>query len=175
MGILCPTIRFMHILDILIIFLLIGFGVGGLKRGFLFELMITSGLAVSLLLTLIFREELQELAGKFAEPGWEMRWASGLVFLLFFLIIYLVFAYIGNKLHTWIDGTKLKWPDRILGLAGGMAKGVLLLAALVLVIQWADVSGNMSVFMNKSKLIRVGKKVAFDITHWENWEKRKWV
>ncbi len=67
----------MHILDILILFLLIGFGIGGIRRGFLFELMITIGLAASLILTLIFREELQELAGRFAEPGWELRWASG--------------------------------------------------------------------------------------------------
>lgn len=165
----------MHILDILIIFLLIGFGIGGIRRGFLFELMITIGLAVSLLLTLLFREQLQELAGRFADPGWELRWASGLVFLLFFLLIYLVFAYFGHRLHTWIDGTKLKWPDRILGLLGGTAKGIFLLAALVMVIQWADASGNMSIFMNKSKLIRVGKKVAMDITHWESWEKRSWV
>jgi membrane protein required for colicin V production len=165
----------MHILDILIIFLLVGFAVGGIRRGFLFELMITLGLAVSLFLTLFFREELQELAGRFAEPGWELRWASGLVFLLFFLIIYLVFAYIGNKLHTWIDGTKLKWPDRVLGLIGGTAKGILLLAALVMVIQWADMSGQMTSFMNKSKLIRVGKKAVYSLTHWENWEKRQWV
>ncbi|MCB1059905.1 MAG: CvpA family protein [Calditrichaeota bacterium] len=165
----------MHILDVLIIFLLVGFGVGGIRRGFLFELMITIGLAVSLFLTLYFRGELQALAGKFAEPGWELRWASGLMFLLFFLIIYLVFAYMGNKLHQWIDGTKLKWPDRILGLAGGTAKGIFLLAALVMVIQWADVSGQMTTFMNKSKLIRVGKKAVHSLTHWESWEKRNWV
>ena len=165
----------MHILDILIIFLLVGFGIGGVRRGFMFELMITIGLAASLLMTLMFREQLQALAGKFAEPGWELRWASGLVFLLFFLVIYLVFAYFGHKMHTWIDGTKLKWPDRILGLFGGTAKGIFLLAALVMVIQWADASGHMVAFMNKSKLIRLGKQVAFDITHWENWEKRKWV
>lgn len=165
----------MHILDILILFLLIGFGIGGIRRGFLFELMITIGLAASLILTLIFREELQELAGRFAEPGWELRWASGLVFLLFFLLIYLVFAYFGHRLHTWIDGTKLKWPDRILGLIGGTAKGIFLLAALVMVIQWADAGGQMRTFMNKSKFIRIGKQVAIDITHWESSEKRKWV
>lgn len=165
----------MHILDILILFLLIGFGIGGIRRGFLFELMITAGLAASLLLTLIFREELQELAGRFAEPGWELRWASGLVFLLFFLLIYLVFAYFGHRLHIWIDGTKLKWPDRILGLIGGTAKGIFLLAALVMIIQWADAGGQMRTFMNKSKFIRIGKQVAIDITHWESAEKRKWV
>lgn len=165
----------MHILDILILFLLIGFGIGGIRRGFLFELMITLGLAASLILTLIFREELQELAGRFAEPGWELRWASGLVFLLFFLIVYLVFAYFGHRLHNWIDGTKLKWPDRILGLIGGTAKGIFLIAALVLVIQWADGSGQMRTFMNKSKFIRFGTQVAIDLTHWESAEKRKWV
>lgn len=165
----------MHILDILIIFLLVGFAVGGVRRGFLFELMITIGLAVSLFLTLFFREELQVLAGRFAEPGWELRWVSGLVFLMFFLIIYLVFAYLGNKLHVWIDGTKLKWPDRILGFIGGTAKGIFLLAALVMVIQWADTGGQMTTFMNKSKLIRIGKKAAHDLTHWESWEKSKWV
>lgn len=165
----------MHILDILILFLLLGFAIGGVRRGFVFELLITIGLAASLILTLIFREDLQELAGRFAEPGWELRWASGLVFLLFFLIIYLVFAYFGHRLHTLIDGTKFKWPDRILGLLGGTAKGILLLAALVIVIQWADTSGQMRTFMHKSKLIRLGTQIAYDVTHWESAEKRQMI
>ncbi|MCL4305277.1 CvpA family protein [bacterium] len=165
----------MHLLDILIIFLIIGFGISGIRRGFLFELMISIGLAVSLALTLIFRDELQALAGRLAEPGWELRWASGLVFLLFFLLVYLIFAYFGHRLHTWIDGTKLKWPDRILGLFGGTAKGILLISVLVMVILWADQSGNMRSYMNKSKLIRLGKQIAFDISHWEPAEKKKWV
>ncbi|MCB9365700.1 MAG: CvpA family protein [Calditrichaeota bacterium] len=165
----------MHLLDYLILFLLLGFAIGGLRRGFVFELLISIGLAVSLALTLIFRDELQELAGRFAEPGWELRWASGLLFLLFFLLIYLVFAYFGHRTHLWIDKTKLKWPDRILGLFGGVAKGALLVAVLVMVIMWADQTGHMRSFLNKSKLIRLGKQVAFDITHWEPSEKRKWV
>lgn len=97
------------------------------------------------------------------------------MFLLFFLIIYLIFAYFGHRLHQWIDGTRAKWPDRILGLFGGIAKGIFLIAALVLVIQWADASGQMRTFMNKSKLIRYGRDIAFDITHWESRENREWV
>jgi len=165
----------LHLLDYLILALLLGFAIGGLKRGFVFELMITIGLATSLLLTLLFSEQLKAIAGRFADPGWELRWVSGLVFLLFFLLVYLIFAYFGHKLHTWIDSTKAKWPDRILGIFGGIAKGAFLIAALVLVIQWADASGHMRNFMNKSKLIRYGRDVAFSITHWESSEQRKWV
>lgn len=165
----------MHILDILVIFLLIGFAASGVRRGFVFELMVTIGLASGLFLTIMNRDRLQDLAGRFADPGWELTWVSGLVFLVFFLIIYLGFAFIGHKLHSLIERTPFRVTDRALGILAGGVKGAFLIGALVLVMQWADHSGNMRTFLNKSQLIRWGKQAAHSLTHWEPWEKRAWV
>ncbi|MCC6476049.1 CvpA family protein [bacterium] len=165
----------MHILDILILVLLAGFAISGLKRGLVFELLVILGLGTSLFLTLMYQERLQDLAGRIAEPGWEMRWITGLVFLLFFLIVYLGFAFIGHKLHTLIDKTPFKWPDRILGIFAGAIKGAFLIGVLVTVLQWADNGGHMHNFLSKSQLIRWGRKVAHNITYWEPWGKGEWV
>ena len=141
----------MHILDILIIFLLFGFGIAGIRRGMVMELLVTIGLGLALALTLIYRNSLHELANRFTTPGWQQDWGTGLVFLLFFVTIYLSFAYIGNWLHRFIDKTPFKWPDRILGVLAGIVKGSVLIAMLVVVVQWADNSGNVRAFPRSSR------------------------
>ena len=133
-------------IDILIIFLLLGFGIAGTRRGMVMELLVTIGLGLALILTLVYRQSLHDLANQFTEPGWQQNWGTGLIFLLFFVTIYLSFAYIGNKLHTAIDKTVFKWPDRIFGLLAGALKGAVLIAMLVTVVQWADPSGNVRIF-----------------------------
>ena len=163
------------ILDILIIFLLLGFGLAGLRRGMVMELLVTIGLGLALLLTLVYRNSLHDLADHFTEPGWQQSWGTGLIFLLFFITIYLSFAYIGNMIHRAIDKTVFKWPDRILGLLAGALKGAVLIAMLVVVVQWADSSGNVKIFLSKSKLIRIGKTIGYELTHWESSQQRKWI
>ncbi|MBU0691144.1 CvpA family protein [bacterium] len=163
------------IIDILIIFLLLGFGIAGIRRGMVMELLVTVGLGIALILTLVYRHSLHDLAERFTEPGWQQSWGTGLIFLLFFVTIYLSFAYIGNKLHTAIDKTVFKWPDRIFGLLAGALKGAVLIAMLVTVVQWADPSGNVRIFLSKSKLIRIGRTIGYDLTHWESAQQKKWI
>jgi membrane protein required for colicin V production len=162
-------------IDYLIIFLLIGFGIAGLRRGMVMELLVTIGLGLALLLTLIYRTSLHDLANRFTEPGWQQSWGTGLIFLLFFITIYLSFAYIGNLLHQVIEKTVFKWPDRIMGLLAGALKGAVLIAMLVTVVQWADPSGNVRIFLSKSKLIRMGRSVGYELTHWESAQQKKWI
>lgn len=163
------------LIDALIIFLLLGFAIAGLRRGMVMELLVTIGLGIALILTLIYRHSLFDLAERFTEPGWQQSWGTGLVFLLFFITIYLSFAYIGNKLHLAIEKTVFKWPDRIFGILAGALKGAVLIAMLVTVVQWADPSGNVRIFLSKSKLIRIGRTIGYDLTHWESPQQRKWI
>ena len=165
----------MHILDILIIFLLLGFGIAGIRRGMIMELFVTFGLGLALLLTLLYRTSLQDVVDRFTAPGWQQTWGTGLIFLLFFITIYLSFAFIGNQLHKFIDKTPFKWPDRILGVAAGVLKGSVLIAMLVVVIQWADHTGDVRSFLAKSKLIRIGKVIGYDLTHWESASRQEWI
>jgi len=165
----------MHILDILIIILLVGFGVAGIRRGMVMEMLVTIGLGLALFFTLIYRHELQDLAGRMTDPGWQRDWGTGLVFLLFFVAIYLTFAYLGNQLRKLIHKTVFKWPDRILGIAAGILKGSILIAMLVVMVEFADRTGNVEVFLNKSRLIRIGKELAHQVTHWESTQQRKWI
>jgi|SRR3989339_779014 len=164
-----------HIIDVLIAFLLLGFGLAGMRRGMVMEILVTIGLGLALLLTIAYRNSLQDLANRFTNPGWQQSWGTGLIFLLFFITIYLSFAYIGNRIHTYIDTTVFKWPDRILGLLAGALKGAVLIAMLVTVVQWADQSGNIRTFLSKSKLIRMGKNIGYQVTHWESEQRKEWI
>jgi uncharacterized membrane protein required for colicin V production len=164
-----------NVLDILITFLLLGFALAGLRRGMVMEIFVTIGLALALLLTVAYRNSLQDLADRFTHPGWQQSWGTGLIFLLFFITIYLSFAYIGNRIHTYLDTTIFKWPDRILGILAGALKGAVLIAMLVVVIQWADQSGDVQAFMSKSKLIRLGKNIGYQVTHWEPAQRKEWI
>ncbi len=162
----------MHLLDIIILLFLFGFAIGGIKRGFVWELLTTVGLILGLFATYVYRTELAELVMHFAGPGWQQQWVVGLLFLAFFLLIYIGFTLIGHALHKAIDKTPLKWPDRILGTCAGIAKGAMVIAFLVVAAEMMDTTGEIRSYLNNSQLIRWGKDAAFSLSHWESREIR---
>jgi membrane protein required for colicin V production len=165
----------MHLLDIIIIFMLLLFAVGGIKRGLVWELLTTIGLVLGVIATYIYRLQLIELVVRFVGPGWQQQWAAGLIFLAFFLLIYIGFTAIGHALHKAIEKTPFKWPDRILGIVAGVAKGAMVVAFLVLSAESMDSTGDVRNYLNQSQLIRWGKEAAYTLTHWEAEEYQKRV
>lgn len=165
----------MSLADLLIIVVLILFAVSGIRRGAAWELMTALGLGLGFALTYYFRQEIMDLVVDFTDPGWERQWGGGILFLVFFLVVYLGFTAIGHKLHHKLENTSFKWPDRVLGILAGILKGVLLIALLVMATEWLDAEGQMRRFLWKSKLIRWGKQSFYSATHWESPSTRKWV
>ena len=165
----------MNLLDFIIIFMLLLFAVGGIKRGLVWELLTTIGLILGVIATYIYRLQLIELVVRFVGPGWQQQWAAGLLFLAFFLLIYIGFTAIGHKLHKAIEKTAFKWPDRILGIIAGVAKGAMVIAFLVLSAESMDSTGDIRTYFDQSKLIRWGKQTAYSLSHWEAEEYRKRV
>jgi membrane protein required for colicin V production len=165
----------MSLADFLIIILLLLFAVSGIRRGAVWEILTALGLGLGFLLTYIYRQEIMDLVVDLTDPGWERQWGGGIIFLIFFLVVYLAFTTLGHRLHDKIENTPFKWPDKVLGVLAGILKGMLLIALLVMATEWLDMEGQMKHFLYKSKLIRWGKRTVYSATHWESPSQRKWV
>ena len=165
----------MNLPDTLIVILLLLFALGGLRRGLVWELLTAIGLLAGCGLVYYYRGELVDLVMRLTEPGWQRHWGGSLLFLLVFLIVYLGFSVLGRHAHDAIVKTPLKWPDRILGLAGGLIKGAVLIGLAVVMMDWMEGTVRVRHFLWESEIIRWGKRTVYDITHWESREKRRWV
>lgn len=165
----------MPLADILIIILLALFALSGIRHGAVWEFLTAVGLAIGFSLTYYYRQEITDLVMDLTDPGWERQWGGGIVFLIFFLIVYLGFTTIGKHLHEKVEATHFKWPDRILGSLAGILKGVVLIALLVMAIEWLDTQGQVRQMLWKSQLVRWGKHTIYSVTHWESPSNRKWV
>lgn len=161
--------------DIIIILLLILFAIGGLRRGFVWELLTTSGLILGFALTYIYRADLLDLVMRLLPSGWSRQWGAALAFLVFFLIIYLGFAAIGKFLHDRLHQTPLKWVDRVLGVALGALKGAILIAILVAATELLSPNNQARRFVSRSQIVHWGKGTVHGFLHWEPVSKRKWV
>jgi membrane protein required for colicin V production len=161
--------------DLIILFILLGFALSGVRRGLVWETFTAIGLVLGFWLTFTFRQDFMRLIARYTDGGWERQWVVGLCFLAAFLLVYLGFAAIGHKLHDKIDKTTFKWPDRVLGVIAGIAKGILLIAMIVIASDMLDRDGRVRDFIDQSRLIRWGRHIAHDVTHWEPRDRQGWV
>lgn len=165
----------MSLPDLVVLAILLVFAVSGIRRGMVWELFIVIGLLLGFALTCACQPALMDLVLRISQPGWQRRWIGGVVFLLFFMVIYLGFAAIGHRLHQAISKTPFSWPDRLLGILGGAFKGAVLIGMLVTTIEWVGDGGKVREFIWHSELIQWGKQTVYNITHWESPSKRQWV
>jgi uncharacterized membrane protein required for colicin V production len=165
----------MSIPDIVVLLILGIFALSGLRRGVVWELLTTIGLLLGFAATFYFRAELFDLVVRWSSPGWQRQWVGGLIFLAIFLLIYLGFAAIGKHIHEGLQKTAFKWPDHILGFAGGLFKGAVLIAMLVLVIEWFGADIKVYRLINDSTIIRWGKQQVHNLIRWESPEQQRWV
>jgi membrane protein required for colicin V production len=161
--------------DIIIMLLLIIFALGGLRRGFVWELLTAGGLVLGFALTYYYRADLLDLVMRLSPAGWSRQWGAALAFLVFFLIIYLGFAAIGKFLRDRLHQTALKWPDRVLGVAAGAFKGAILIAILVAATGLLSPNNPVRRFVSRSQIVIWGRHQAYDLLHWEPVSKRPMV
>ncbi len=165
----------MPVIDIIILVILLLFALAGVRRGLLWELFTAIGLVLGFLLVYTFRADLQDLVIRLTDARWQREWLSVILFLAAFLTVYLGFAAIGRAIHNRLEKTPFKWPDRVLGVVAGIAKGVVLIALLVIAADWFDREGHVRTLLDKSKLVRWGKVAVYNMTHWESDEKKDLV
>ena len=165
----------MSLPDLIILVILLMFALGGIRRGLVWELFTTIGLGAGFGLVLLYRRELMDLAARLTEPGWQRQWGGGIVFLAFFMLIYVGLSAVGGALHKGIDKTAFKWVDRALGIVGGVLKGAVFIALIVVGTEWVDTKGDMRDFFWKSQIIRWGRECVYGMTHWESEEMRQRV
>lgn len=161
--------------DLIILLILLGFALSGVRRGMIWEICTSVGLILGFWLTYRFRQDFIQLIVRYTDSGWERQWVVGLAFLAAFLLVYLGFAAIGHTLHNRIEKTAFRWPDRVLGVLAGIAKGILLIAMLVIATDMLDREGRVRDFIGQSKLVRWGRHLTYSVTHWEPSERRGWV
>jgi uncharacterized membrane protein required for colicin V production len=165
----------MSLPDLVVVAILLVFAVSGIRHGIVWELFIVIGLIFGFALTYMYHTALMDLVLRISQPGWQRQWIGGLVFLLFFLIIYLGFAAVGHHLHMAISKTSFSWVDRLLGIAGGALKGAVLIGMLVATVEWVGEGGRLREFIWQSHLIQWGKQTVNSIIHWESPAKKQWV
>lgn len=165
----------MIVIDIAIIILLAIFALAGLRRGMVWELLTLIGIILGLSLTYYFRADLRTLTEQITAPGWQRQWGGGLIFLAFFGLIYAGFTYAGRLLHLKIKQSSFRWVDRIIGIAVGVLKGAVLIGLLVFVVDVMNPDNAFSRVLHRSKLVQLGEKVVYSLTHWESPSSRKWI
>jgi len=102
----------------------------GLWRGVVGEILALAAWIAAFLVALIVAEDVANLlSGRIAEPG--MRLAAAYV--LVFVGVFLVFAVARMLISLMLKAVGLGLPDRLLGAAFGVLRGVLVVLAAVLV------------------------------------------
>ncbi len=102
----------------------------GLWRGVVGEILALAAWIAAFLVALIVAEDVASLlSGRIAEPG--MRLAAAYV--LVFVGVFLVFAVARMLISLMLKAVGLGLPDRLLGAAFGVLRGVLVVLAAVLV------------------------------------------
>lgn len=91
-----------------------------------------------------------------------VRFAAG--FLVLFIIVMILGGLLGKLLSSFISFTGLTVVDRILGVLFGMARGVLILAVLVVLAKYTTIPNDA--WWKTSKLLPYFDGIATDISAW---------
>lgn len=131
----------METLDIILLFIVGLFGVQGMRRGFLLQVIWFFALLAGIWLTIRFsgyvsRQLISRLdASADSIPLWSfgMTFAGAVVGVYFFVHLF----------KGTLRFFRLAWVDRVLGLAFGMLKGVLLLSVVMAMLAYGGVLGRV--------------------------------
>lgn len=131
----------MGIVDIVLLIVIGLFGVSGMRRGFLSQVVWVVALLVGIWLSVRFSRYISAvLVSRFDLPSETTPlWAFGIIFGGAVVGIYLLSRVLEGTLRT----LRMAWLDKVLGLAVGMLKGVLLISVLLSLLTRAGVMGRI--------------------------------
>ena len=131
----------MGIVDIVLLIVIGLFGVSGMRRGFLSQVVWVVALLVGIWLSVRFSRYISAvLVSRFTLPSETTPlWAFGIIFGGAVVGIYLLSRVLEGTLRT----LRMAWLDKVLGLAVGMLKGGLLISVLLSLLTRAGVMGRI--------------------------------
>ena len=131
----------MGIVDIVLLIVIGLFGVSGMRRGSLSQAVWVVALLVGIWLSVRFSRYISAvLVSRFDLPSETTPlWAFGIIFGGAVVGIYLLSRVLEGTLRT----LRMAWLDKVLGLAVGMLKGVLLISVLLSLLTRAGVMGRI--------------------------------
>lgn len=130
----------MNYLDIIIGVILIGFGIQGLRKGLIIEVVSLLAFGVGIYGAMHFSDFTADRLKDVMEIS--PKYLNTIAFILTFIVLVVLVNLLGRLVSKLIKSLNLGFFDRVGGFLFGAAKGVLLCSVLVLVLnnlQWTDV------------------------------------
>jgi len=130
----------MNYLDIIIAIILMGFGIEGLRKGLIIEVVSLLAFGVGIYGAMHFSDFTADRLQDVMEIN--PKYLNTIAFVLTFVVLVVLVNLLGQLVSKLIRSLNLGFFDRVGGFLFGVAKGVLLCSVLVLVLnnlQWTDV------------------------------------
>ena len=129
----------MNYLDIIIAVLLIGFGLGGWKKGIITETATLLGLGLGLYGAFHFSDFTAEHLVEWVEIN--PKYLNVIAFIVTFLVVAILVNLIGKAVSKIVESLNLGFIDKIGGFVMGLAKGLLICSLLVMLLNVFKISG----------------------------------
>ena len=144
--------------DLITIALVLISSIMAFARGFLREAFTIVAFAAGALAGLLGHHLLAPLVGSFIQPPTIAEFAAGIIlFIIVFIIVTILTSFVAKSLHK---SGEIGAIDRVIGLIFGAARGVLVMALLVLLADKVIVKERMPDFLTKARTYPALESVA---------------
>lgn len=124
----------MGIIDTVIIILLSVLVVTGFAKGFIKQIFSIGAWALAIIVPITFTGVVNNLIGD-KLPNVSIGTTS-IIFVGLFIVTFIIIKIIGHSLGKSVQKGALGWVDRLLGLAWGLAKGLIIICVFFLVVKF---------------------------------------
>ena len=141
----------MNYLDIIIAVMLIGFGLGGLRKGIIIEVTTLLGLVIGLYGAFHFSDFTAGKLLQFFEI--DLKYLHLISFLVTFIVLAILVNLLGRLTAKLIKAINLGFIDKIGGFIIGVAKGLLICSLLIMLLNVLNLKGTIKEKTKKESII----------------------
>ena len=129
----------MNYIDIIILLMLVGFGIGGWRKGLITEAATLLGLGVGLYGAFHFSDFTASKLVEWVEIN--PKYLNVIAFAVTFIVLTILVNLLGRLVAKLVKSINLGFIDRIGGFVFGIAKGILICSLLVMLINALELKG----------------------------------
>ncbi len=129
----------MNYIDIIILLMLVGFGIGGWRKGLITEAATLLGLGVGLYGAFHFSDFTASKLVEWVEIN--PKYLNVIAFIVTFIVLTILVNLLGRLVAKLVKSINLGFIDRIGGFVFGIAKGILICSLLVMLINALELKG----------------------------------
>ena len=129
----------MNYIDIIILLMLVGFGIGGWRKGLITEAATLLGLGVGLYGAFHFSDFTASKLVEWVEIN--PKYLNVIAFVVTFIVLTILVNLLGRLVAKLVKSINLGFIDRIGGFVFGIAKGILICSLLVMLINALELKG----------------------------------